>query len=276
MPELPEVETIVNELNAHNLIGAQIDFVEVLWSKIIDALSEGQFVKKIAGQKIRKIYRRGKYVVIQLSHDTILVHLRMTGKIFITDKKIEPRKSEHLLIHFRDGRVLHYEDQRKFGRWSLVEDANIKLSTLGEEPLSDAFDVDFLRNLMKKTKRMIKSFLLDQHLIAGLGNIYVDEALWEARIHPETITQSISDKQVSSLHLAIRNVLKRGIENLGTSLGNHRSNYVSVSGSRGKNQSKLNVFRRNGQPCPRCGRIIAKIKVGARGTHFCPNCQKKQ
>lgn len=274
MPELPEVETIANELRHAGLIGKTIGHIEIFWPKIVDKHSPAEFYKLIINQKIVDIKRRGKFLVFQLSKNVLLVHLRMTGKILITSsKENEPQKNEHLQIHFTDNSTLHYEDQRKFGRWYLISNTEDKLSNLGLEPLSADFTLQALEKMLLEHTIQIKSFLLNQRFIAGLGNIYVDEALWEAKIHPKASTQSLSKKQAKDLHNAIQNVLKRGIANLGTSLGKHRSNYFSASGKWGSNQEQLKVFHREGQPCQRCHEKIIKTKVAQRGTYLCPNCQ---
>lgn len=274
MPELPEVETIVRELREAHLEGATITNVEVFWPRIVSPHTVEEFVRTVSKQKIRSIVRRAKYIVFNLDKNILTVHLRMTGKVFLTPK-IEPvRKHIHLRLHLADGRILHYEDQRKFGRWTLADISSDKLSELGIEPLSDEFTSPILYDLLQSHMMQMKPFLLNQKFIAGLGNIYVDEALWAAKIHPQSITKTISKQQATLLHKTIRDVLERGIANAGTSLGNNKSNYASLSGKRGGNQYRLNVFRREGLPCPRCNTTIVKIKVAQRGTHICPHCQK--
>lgn len=272
MPELPEVETIVQELRAAKLVGATIDRVNIIWPKIVDAGLHLEFAKNVLKQQVLEIHRRGKFIVLKLTDATLLIHLRMTGKLYITTSKETLRKHEHLQVHFSDGRILHYEDQRKFGRWYYSQDAK-KLEELGLEPLSKEFTLKALKELLQSHSSQIKPFLLNQRFIAGIGNIYADEALWEAKIHPKTLTNTLSDNQMKQLHFAIRNVLTKGIENSGTSLGKHRGNYVSLSGKRGGNQNQLNVFRKSGMACPRCGNTIVKITVAQRGTHLCPHCQ---
>ncbi len=274
MPELPEVETIVRELNESSLTGLTIANVHIFWPNIVSGLSASDFSHRIINQRIIRIYRRGKFIVFELKHDSLLVHLRMTGKIIINTSNEIPHKSEHLLLQFSDGRFLHYEDQRKFGRWTLLANVDEKFGVLGLEPLSKDFTKETFTNLLTKYSAQIKPFLLNQRFIAGLGNIYVDEALWEAKIHPQCHTNTLSAKQIDDLFAAIPKVLNAGIANLGTSLGPHRSNYFSVSGKRGGNQYKLKVFRQEGHPCPRCKTIIVKTRVAQRGTHLCPRCQK--
>lgn len=269
MPELPEVETIVLELNQSHLAGKKILRGEVFWNNTIETPSVNKFLQTLKHQKIIKIYRQGKYIVFHLSEAYLLVHLRMTGKFLFN----LPSQHERVRLYLDDGRILYYADQRKFGRFYLVKTLD-KLKNIGIDPLSKTFTPFALKSILKAHSRQIKPFLLDQKYISGLGNIYVDEALWEARIHPIRLSDALSDAEIQALHTAILKVLDKGIQNLGTSLGLHQANYFSVSGRRGGNQYKLNVFRREGEPCPRCGHTIIKLKVAQRGTHLCPFCQR--
>lgn len=273
MPELPEVETIVRELIASHLVGKQIVNAHVYWPRIVDTSSVEKFINQVQGQRIKKIGRRGKYIVFKLSEDTLLVHLRMTGKFEFISKNAPVEKHEHVRLIFNDGSVLRYEDPRKFGRWSLLKDASEKMDKLGLEPLSPEFTHEAFEGLLQNHSSQIKPFLLNQKYIAGIGNIYVDEALWEAKIHPQRLTKSLTAQEINRLHQAIQKVLNIGIKNLGTSLGTGQGNYFSVSGRRGGHQHHLNVFRQDGQACPRCGAAILKTTVAQRGTHFCPVCQ---
>lgn len=269
MPELPEVETIVRELNQADLIGKMIVHAHVYWARS----ATPQFSQRIKGQTIRAIQRRGKYLVFTLTKDTLLVHLRMTGKFFIKTGTA-PTPHERIRLTLGDGRELCFEDQRKFGRFYLLADPQEKLDKIGYEPL--ALSLKQLEELIRGRKTPIKPFLLDQRFIAGLGNIYVDEALWEAKIHPLTPVSRLTSKEIIALHAAIQKVIINGIANSGTTLGNAQANYYSVSGNKGRHQDQLNVFRREGTPCPRCQTPIQKIRVAQRGTHFCPNCQKQR
>lgn len=268
MPELPEVETIVLELNESNLIGRKILKVEVFWDRTIKTPTIHEFLQTIQKQQILKITRQGKYIVFHLSGGFLLVHLRMTGKFLLT----LPLHHERLRIYLDDGRILYYADQRKFGRFSLIKKIE-ELKNIGIDPFSKAFTFDVFKSFLNAHSRQLKPFLLDQKYISGLGNIYVDEALWEAKINPQRLSNTLSDEEIQALYVAIPNVLEKGIKNLGTSLGDHRANYFSVSGRRGGNQYKLKVFRRDGEPCPRCGQTIIKLRIAQRGTHVCPACQ---
>lgn len=274
MPELPEVETIVRELNAAHLVEKKIEDAYIYWKKIVDTSTAEEFIQQIRKQSIKKITRRGKYLVFTLTQDTLLVHLRMTGRFEIVQKNTPVNKHEHVRLIFSDGTVLRYEDPRKFGRWSLFHDASEKINTLGLEPLSKEFSVEALKKLLNNRPTPIKAFLLNQKFIAGMGNIYVDEALWKAKIHPQTPAKSITGPEIRLLHHAIQDVLQAGIENLGTSLGTGKGNYYNVSGQRGGHQNHLNVFRKNNQKCSRCHSIILKIVLAQRGTHYCPTCQQ--
>lgn len=274
MPELPEVETIVRELAESHLIGLQILGVKVFWPRTIAIPELSEFCERLINQSIMEISRRGKFIVVTLSRDTLLVHLRMTGKLTISRGTKAVSTHERVQLRLSDGRYLHYEDQRKFGKWYLVADPEEKFAVLGLEPLSKEFTLEAFKKALGKSSRQIKPFLLDQLHIVGLGNIYVDEALWEAKIHPAQKVNTLSAAKISALHRAIGNVLRQGIAHMGTSLGSTQANYFSVSGRRGGNQTQLKVFRREGLLCPRCQTEIIKMTVAQRGTHLCPNCQR--
>lgn len=273
MPELPEVETIVREMAEVNLVGSVIDSAKVYWPRTIEILAPDDFCKLISGQTIKNIGRRGKFLVFTLTKNILLVHLRMTGKFFLVDFKTSPTSHERVRLIFTDGRALRFEDQRKFGRWYLISPEDITKLKLGLEPLSSEFTLKAFKNCIKGHTAQIKPFLLNQRYIAGLGNIYVDEVLWEAKIHPKTPLNYLTKEDVTSLYHAIPIILYRGISNMGTTLGSHQANYFSVSGRRGSNQHQLRVFRQEGHPCPRCKTTIIKIIVAQRGTHLCPKCQ---
>lgn len=277
MPELPEVETIVRELREASVIGLRIEHAVVFWQRSIANLIGEQFCQKIASQTILDIQRRGKFLVFLLTRDTLLVHLRMTGKFLITHQNQEfsaADSHERVRLYLSDRRILRFEDQRKFGKWYLTSHPENILDKLGLEPLSKEFTLNAFKQCLVKHHRQIKPFLLDQHFIAGLGNIYVDEALWIAKIHPQREACTLNEKEMISLYHGIIEVLKKGIENTGTSLGAARANYFSVSGRRGNHQNALKVFRKEGLPCERCRTIIQKIIVAQRGTHYCPHCQQ--
>lgn len=274
MPELPEVETIVRELCENQLIGVKILDVKVFWPRTIATPEVIDFCSQLVNQVIVKIDRRGKFIIFTLSKDSLLIHLRMTGKLTLFTEIKNPSPHERVRLRFDDGRFLCYEDQRKFGKWYLLSHPEDKLKKLGIEPLSKSFTLKAFEKLLTNSSQQIKPFLLNQCYITGLGNIYVDEALWEAKIHPTRKTNSLNQIEIKALHNAIPKVLKQGIAHMGTSLGSKLANYFSVSGRRGGNQTQLKVFRREGLLCPRCHSEIIKISVSKRGTHLCPNCQK--
>ncbi|CCB85955.1 formamidopyrimidine-DNA glycosylase [Parachlamydia acanthamoebae UV-7] len=275
MPELPEVETITREMREAKLEGRTIEKAQIFWERTIATPSPSIFSKKIVGQKILNISRRGKFIILTLSKESLLIHLRMTGKFLIAKEQIKPDSHERVRLFLDDGRILRYEDQRKFGKWYLVKNPDEVLGALGIEPLSENFTLSTFQKILTGHHRQIKPFLLDQHYIAGLGNIYVDEALWVSKIHPLRSVSTLTKKEIKALHEAIPIVLQTGIKNIGTSLGAARANYFSVSGRRGSNQNALNVFRKDGLPCPRCNTTIKKMTVGQRGTHYCPVCQSQ-
>ena len=275
MPELPEVQTLVDDLNAAGLVGKTITTARVYWTRSIAQPSVRTFYRRIRAKSIRKIWRRGKFIVLDLSADYhLLIHLRMTGRLHLVAPDRKRSKHEHVVLNLGKRLQLRFQDTRKFGRMFLVNDIEPILSPLGPEPLSASFTTRMLTERLQTRKRLLKPLLLDQTFIAGLGNIYVDEALWDARIHPCRIAATLSTGETKALHRAIPKVLKRGLKNLGTTLGTGKSNFYSVARHRGRNQDQLKVFRRSGLPCPRCNTPVERIIVGQRSTHICPNCQK--
>jgi len=275
MPELPEVQTLVNDLNAAGLVGNTFTVARVFWPKTIADLAPAAFSRRIKGKVIKSIRRRGKFLVFDLSpRDHLLIHLRMSGRLHLVRPRTKRSKHEHVVLSLDRVRQLRFHDTRKFGRLFLVEDAQSVLGQLGIEPLDSSFKARTLAQMLTTRKRLLKPLLLDQTFIAGLGNIYVDEALWNAKIHPLRLSNSLSNTEIKALHRAIPQVLKRGLKNLGTSLGTGKANFYSVARRKGRNQDQLNVFRRTGDPCPRCKAPVERIIVGQRSTHICPNCQK--
>jgi formamidopyrimidine-DNA glycosylase len=274
MPELPEVQTIVNDLNAAGLVGQTIQAARVFWARTIAQPSAKTFCNHIRGRTIAGIRRRGKFIIFDLQNNGyLLMHLRMSGRVHLATAKQIRKKHEHVLLNLNGGQQLRFHDTRKFGRLYLTSDADPILGRLGPEPLSRGFTHQKLVQRLKTRKRMLKPLLLDQTFIAGLGNIYVDEALWESKIHPCRTAASLSETEIRALHRAIPRVLKRGLKNLGTSLGTGKTNFYSVAKHQGRNRDQLNVFRRTGKPCPRCGKTVERIIVGQRSTHICPRCQ---
>jgi formamidopyrimidine-DNA glycosylase len=276
MPELPEVQTVVNDLDAAGLVGTMITGAQVFWSKTVDSLAPEEFCTNIRGQTVTGIWRRAKYIVIDFCDDAhLLIHLRMSGRLHLVTPNEPRKKHEHVILTFNDGRQLRFHDTRKFGRMYFVDDPEKIVGHLGPEPLEKSFTALILAERLYTHKRLLKPLLLDQTFIAGLGNIYVDEALWMARLHPCRQSSSLSELEVKALHRAIQKVLKRGLQNLGTSLGTGKANFYSVGQRKGRNRDELNVFRRTAMPCPRCKTVIERILVGQRSTHICPTCQKR-
>jgi len=275
MPELPEVETIARDLNAAGLVGKTLTCARVYWDRTVAEPSVPEFCRLIEKKQIAAVGRRGKFLVIDFSDGGhLLVHLRMSGRLHLVSSGAERLAHEHVVFAFEDGSELRFHDTRKFGRVYLMADAERILGRLGPEPLDPMFTPRILFEGMRKRSRRVKPLLLDQAFVAGIGNIYTDEALWEARIHPRRTSDSLSAAEVRALHGAIRRVLRRGIKNLGTSLGTGKANFYSVARRSGRNRDELKVFRRTGEPCPRCAAPVQRIIVGQRSTHICPKCQK--
>ncbi len=299
MPELPEVETICRTL-APILVGSAFARAELVWPGCIGNGSAPDFEASLAGSICTGISRRGKYLLIALDHSRWLgVHLRMTGRFTMMDSGADRDRHLRAVLYLQDGRELHFIDQRKFGRLALafgIDGLRHFLRRLGPEPViaaarssdshpGEADDTagsgfanvpgpDFmtaasLASRFSGRRAPIKSLLLDQQSVAGLGNIYVDEALFRARIHPLRSGGSLGTAEIGNLCEAILESLAQGIENRGTTL----SDYRDALGGTGSNQTKLLVFRRNGKPCLVCGTEIIRVRVSARGTHVCPRCQ---
>lgn len=270
MPELPEVETIASQLRARGVEGRTIESVKVSWAKTVEPLSVAAFRRELVGAVIEKISRVGKWMMFSLSTGkTIMIHLRMSGAC-----ALEKGNHDRLTLTLSDGLTIYYRDPRKFGRWKVVDDPEYELAKLGPDALTRAFTLRYFSAAMKTRGRAIKPVLLDQSIVAGLGNIYVDEALWEARIHPERPAKTLNEAEVKALHKAIKHVLRVGVENRGTSLGEGKSNYRDVEGSSGDNRAVVNAYGRGGKPCPRCSTRLEKKVVAQRGTTFCPRCQR--
>lgn len=274
MPELPEVETVRRGLT-QLVKGAHINSVTVTYAKMIQNVSVPAFEKKLKDQTIKKIDRRGKYLLFRLTnHLTLVSHLRMEGKYRVNHTGDPMDKHDYVAFHLSDGRDLRYNDTRKFGRMWLIhngEEKNVPgLGKLGPEPTAKTLTFDYMKKIMSKSRGKIKPFLLNQSHIAGLGNIYTDEVLWLSKIHPEQPTNQISDAKIKLLRKNIIQELQTAIKYHGTTV----FSYKNAFGKSGHFQHHLHVYHRDGEKCDRCGTIIKKIKVAQRGTHFCPKCQK--
>ena len=269
MPELPEVETVARSVKKH-LIDNCFESIVVNWKKTPHNFTEAEFNNKVKGLPIRDVYRRGKYILIDFGSNLIAVHLRMTGKLYASESI--DKKNKHISVYLPFGnKYLVFEDVRKFGRFYLFKDLDYLNSKLGIEPLSEGFTEDWMLDGMKKRSRQMKSLLLDQSFICGIGNIYADEALWYAKIHPLSISSDISRKKILRLREGIIKVLSESIERGGTTIRDYTYDFSYV----GNYALKLKVFGRQGEQCPICNSIIIKTKVAQRGTHYCPKCQKK-
>jgi formamidopyrimidine-DNA glycosylase len=277
MPELPEVETIVRSLNSgcgsiKPITGKTVAKVKLLWKRTLSGGSILTLRKRLIGQSVQAVERRGKFVVIQFKEQYLLIHLRMSGDLRVEssiDEKGRPKplqKHDRLVLEFRDGTRLAFNDTRKFGRAWLTKEPQEVLGKLGAEPLDPALTEAKFHRMITRCRRQLKPLLLDQTFLAGLGNIYVDEALFAARLHPLQNTSTLSEQQSGALLKAIRSVLRKAIRRNGASI-----DWVYRGG---EFQNDFCVYQRDGQPCPVCGTTIERMLVGQRGTHYCPHCQR--
>ncbi|MCY3799290.1 MAG: DNA-formamidopyrimidine glycosylase [Chloroflexi bacterium] len=273
MPELPEVETVARGLR-EPLIGRRIVGMWQDWAPTIHSPEPNAFAARITGQRVRALGRRGKYILITLEHDTLVIHLKMSGRLYVTDadEAQEADRWVHVRFDLDGGRQLRFSDLRKFGRVYLTDDVDKLLSHLGPEPLSDDFRPEVFRAGMRGRTRAIKSLLLEQEFLAGVGNIYADEALFRAGIHPATPVNLLTDDDAKLLHQTVREALLAGIEHEGASINWYRK----PDGDKGGSQNHFFVYGRTDLPCRRCGTAINKIRVAQRGTHFCPQCQPER
>ncbi|CAG9608865.1 DNA-formamidopyrimidine glycosylase [Pseudoneobacillus rhizosphaerae] len=273
MPELPEVETVRKTLE-NLVLNKTIEHITISWPKMIKNPTEiDQFTDALKGQTIKKIGRRGKFLIFYTDVYALVSHLRMEGKYAVYPKDEPFDKHTHVVFHFTDGTDLRYKDVRKFGTMHLfkkgTEFEGPPLIDLGPEPFSEEFTLDYLGQKLQKTNRKIKPTLLDQKIVVGLGNIYVDEALFRAKIHPETIANTLNKEQLLKLHQEIINTLSEAVQKGGSTI----RSYINSQGEIGMFQLELLVYGRKGESCKDCGRDLEKTVVGGRGTHFCPNCQ---
>jgi len=266
MPELPEVETIVRQLR-RQITGKTIARARVLWPRSVEGCRK-EFYRRVSGLTVAGVSRRGKYIGIEGGDGTFFtVHLRMTGKL-VRELDAADRRHLRLQFTFSDGTKLHFVDARKFGRLRLWPCRGQSCPGLGPEPLREAAVLSVLKGL--KTRRPIKSVLLDQSVLAGIGNIYADEALFAAGIHPLTAAAALNPGQQKILSRFVPQILKLAIGRRGTTLRNYRT----VADESGENQGHLNVYGRAGEPCFVCGAPIERLRISGRSSHFCPRCQK--
>jgi formamidopyrimidine-DNA glycosylase len=271
MPELPEVETIVRQLRegqpAHDssVIGKSIRSVTVKWPRHVARPSARLLQQELRGQTVESLSRRGKYLIFKLSGGALLIHLKMSGDLKLVAAGAAADRHAHTIFHFTDGTALRFSDTRKFGKVFWVNQAEEVTGALGPEPLEPGFTAARLGAMLAQHSRALKPLLLDQTFIAGLGNIYTDEALHLARLHPLRRSDSLTPAEVRALWSGIRRALRSGIRHNGASI-----DWVYRGGDF---QHHFRVYDRAGKPCPDCGTPIRRIVVGQRGTHYCPQCQ---
>ncbi len=273
MPELPEVETVKETLKKQVLNKRIVD-VRILYPNIIEYPTTMEFKKKIVGQTINDIKRRGKWIIFCLDEYYLLSHLRMEGKYFIRTINDPLEKHDHVVFVFADGQELRYRDTRKFGRMHLIDKDNLyrqkPLNELGLEPWDEALTVSYLKDKYRNKKLPIKSVILDQSIIVGIGNIYADEVLFLSRINPLKPSNQLNDDELSAIITNTKITLDKAIVAGGTTI----RSYTSSEGVHGRFQHSLLVHNHEGDKCSICGNEILKIRVGGRGTCYCPSCQK--
>jgi formamidopyrimidine-DNA glycosylase len=274
MPELPEVETIRLALEPH-LVGRRFERVAIDDTRLVRPFEPSAVAAELEGERVAAVQRRGKYLIVRFeSGRALLIHLRMTGSLrHAAAGSLQEDPYRRAVVRLDDGSDVAYRDVRRFGTWHLLEPDEIEpylAQRLGGEPLERAFTARRLGERLAGRRAPVKAALLDQRTVAGLGNIYVDEALWRARIHPLRPAASITPAELPPLTRAIKDALRTGIARQGASL----RDYSTPDGRRGRMQERFNVYGREGEPCTRCGTPIDKIRVAGRGTWYCPNCQR--
>ncbi len=265
VPELPEVETVVRRIRP-DLVGSHFTGVSVLWERMVQTPLEA-FYRDLPGRTILAVDRRGKYLVLTLSGGlTLLLHLKMTGDLRVVPAETEADPYARIIFGLNANRQLRFRDPRKFGRVYLTAEPQVVLGKLGPEPLGEALSEDAFVERLNGRRRKIKPFLLDQSFVAGLGNIYADEILFAAGIHPSRRTDDLSDEDKHRLYHAMRAVLRQAIGQRGSTLADRM--YRG-----GQYQEQLQVYDREGEPCAACGTKIVRIRLAQRSAHFCPKCQ---
>jgi len=270
MPELPEVETVVRGIKP-SLVGRRVEEMWHDWDKTIHSPTPDEFAARIVGQRFQNVRRRAKYIICELDNDFLVIHLKMTGRLYVVpaENDYDADKWVHFRLQLDDGTQLRFSDMRKFGKVYLTNDIKTITGKLGPEPLEDSFSLDVFEERLAGRSKMIKPLLLDQTFVAGVGNIYADESLHMAGIHPKRRSNSLTDDEVQALHGTVRAALQKGIDQEGASF----SWYRKPDGEPGAMHKHFLVFRREGEPCYNCGTMVEKIRVAQRGTHFCPACQ---
>lgn len=272
MPELPEVETYARDLAAV-LPGCVLSGARVAWTNQLPRNTADELDRRVRGQEVVSVGRRGKYLVLRLTEDWLLVHLKMSGRLQLAPPDTPPNPYVHVIFQLADRGELRFHDPRKFGRVYLLADPDVVLGRLGPEPLDDELTLARFGSLLAARRGRLKPLLLNQAFLVGLGNIYTDESLWASRLHPLRTAGFLDARDVARLYAAIRDVLRRAIQARGTTFT--AGGYRDLSGNPGEMQGTLAVFGRTGQPCLRCGAAIVRLVVAGRGTHICPSCQPR-
>ncbi|MEX2804562.1 DNA-formamidopyrimidine glycosylase [Streptococcus sp. H31] len=272
MPELPEVETVRRGLE-RLVAGRSISSVQVGVPKMIKTNLKA-FKYELLGETVQSVRRRGKYLIFDFGERILISHLRMEGKYLLFPEEVPKNKHFHLFFGLDDGSTLVYQDVRKFGTFELLpksyERSYFEQKKLGPEPTKASFKLAPFESALLSSHKCIKPLLLEQKLVAGLGNIYADEVLWAAKVHPERLSDNLKKTEIKRLHDETIRILQLGIAKGGSSIRTYRN----ALGEDGTMQNYLQVYGRTDEPCVRCGTPIKKIKVGGRGSHFCPRCQK--
>ena len=275
MPELPEVETVRARLEP-KLVGRRIERVDIFDSRLTRPDDPAGVAAELEGERVAALDRRGKYLIVRFeSGRVLLIHLRMTGQLLHGNGGPPATEDVHrrAVVRLDDGSDVIYRDVRRFGTWQLIEEEDLQpylAQRIGREPLVRSFTSKRLAEALEGRRAPLKSALLDQRRLAGVGNIYADEALWRARLHPLRVAGELDEAEVAALHRGIRAALKAGIARQGATL----SNYRTPDGSKGRMQEEFKVYGREGEPCERCGTPIEKIRAAGRGTWYCPSCQQ--
>ena len=276
MPELPEVETYARQLRPH-LVGRQFTYVNVLWPRTVAIPEADKLPAQLAGQGVERVGRRGKYLRFWLdSGDQLLIHLKMSGRLRIEGTEIPSHSHDRVIFGLDNGQEMRFNNMRKFGRVYLIplgDQQDSPLHQLGPEPLAEDFALEEFARRLEQRSGILKPLLMNQRFLAGLGNIYVDEALFRAHIHPERKANTLTGHEIAALYQAIRTILQQSIASLGTSFDSIYGGGLRESSA--TYQNYLQVYQRTGESCPRCGQTIERITVGGRGTHLCPKCQQK-
>lgn len=273
MPELPEVETVARGLR-QVMVGLTFTGVTVCWPRTIARPAVDEFARRIVGRQVRAVGRRGKYVRFTLDEGYLLIHLKMSGRLRTASADDEADKHVHTVFDLDNGQQLWFRDVRKFGRVYLVDHPEEVTGALGPEPLDDAFTLaDFQARLSRRSGRL-KSLLLNQEFLAGLGNIYADEALFAAGLHPLRRADTLNSEEVERLYEAIQRVLRDAVAGRGTTLDD--GGYRDAAGEPGAYQDQIFVYGRGGEACRRCQGVIERIVIGGRSSHFCPSCQPEK